>query len=91
MNIETSCLRVETWGTSANNTNATVIIQDTVFKNNERAVSISRYFKYVEITRCQFISNHAMHAGAALRLALDYHLRVLISHSVFQVSHFSNS
>ncbi len=86
MNIETSSLRVETWGTSANDTNATVIIQDTLFENNERAVSISRYFKYVEITRCHFTANHAMHAGAALRLALDYHLRVLIRDSVFQVS-----
>ena len=84
INLEESALRVETWAGSINTTNATVIISDSTFDANERAVSISRPFKHIRITRCRFESNHAMHAAAALRLALDYGIRVVITDSIFQ-------
>ena len=83
INLEESALRVETWAGSINTTNATVKIFDSIFIGNERAVSISRPFRNVLISHCRFESNHAMHAAAALRLALDYGIRVVITHSIF--------
>ena len=81
INLEESALRV----TGSNITiNATVIITDSIFVGNERAISISRPFKEVRISRCRFESNHAMHAAAALRLALDYAVRIHITDSTFQ-------
>lgn len=84
INLEESALRVETWAGSVETTNATVIIEGSRFVGNERAVSISRPFKRVRISRCVFVSNHAMHAAAALRLALDYSVRVLVTDSSFR-------
>ncbi len=83
INLEESALRVETWAGSRNTTNASVTIHGSTFTGNERAVSISRPFKHVHISDSTFVSNHAMHAAAALRLALDYHIRVVITNSVF--------
>ncbi|ELU02078.1 hypothetical protein CAPTEDRAFT_217445, partial [Capitella teleta] len=85
VNIESAALRVEsrtfTMGRNdVSDVNVTVI--DSIFRHNERAISISRTFKHVNIAWCKFHDNFVMHAAAAIRLAISA-LVVTVKHCEF--------
>ena len=80
INIEAAALRVESLRPfiPQNATSDYVFLHDnsiniinTHFIHNERALSISRSFKSIEIHGCIFAHNQVMHAAAAVRLALQ--------------------
>ena len=84
INIEAASLRVESIGNALyNETFVYVNIEDCVFIGNERAVSISRPFTSVQIKRCYFRENSAMHAAAAIRLAMAYEATAVIRDCIF--------
>ena len=78
INIEAAALRIEALrprgNFSAHDAPArdnSIVIRNTSFVHNERALSISRSFRSIEIQDCLFAHNKVMHAAAAVRLALD--------------------
>ena len=89
INIEAGALRIEALRKVRRENeleikqNNTVLIQNTTFMHNERALSISRSFSLIQITGCVFSHNKVMHAAAALRLALDANDGALITDSHF--------
>ena len=85
INIEAAALRVESIGfTLYNETHVHVTVEDCLFSGNERAMSISRPFISVRISRCIFERNMAMHAAAAIRLAIHYDAKAVIRDCVFR-------
>lgn len=87
INIEAAALRVESYGESNSTKHSVrVRIEDCTFIGNERAISISRPFTSVLITRCVFRGNVAMHAAAGIRLAMDYETRAVIRDSLFEAN-----
>ena len=86
INIEAAALRVESRYNRGNVAPLDVVvnISDSGFYRNERAVSITRRFRYVIIERCVFDSNRAMHAAAALRLAMTNDTVMLVTDTHFR-------
>ena len=71
INIEASVLRIESHRSLYDTfINSTIHISHSTFRDNERAVSISRHFRDIVISRSHFERNAVMHAAAAVRLAI---------------------
>ena len=92
INIEASALRIEAKDYSGRRllqferpeSNVTVLISNSVFRNNERAISVSRRYKDIRVHNCVFDTNVAMHAAAGLRLAMDYDIHMHVTDSHFR-------
>ncbi len=84
ISIEAATLRIEAWNpTNSKTQNSSILVTDSIFVGNERAMSISRPFDSVKIEGCTFLQNRAMHAAAAVRLAMSYNTRAVITNSQF--------
>ena len=78
INIEQSALRTSVFDRKGYRRNVTVIVQDSVFRKNERAISMTHEMTRVLIERCRFEDNTAMHSAAAMRLALSNNTQVIV-------------
>ena len=84
INIEAGALRVESWGPpEMSPINAVIEIVNCSFRHNERALSISHNFASINITDTVFQHNVAIHAAAAIRLAVSYTAPAYITNCSF--------
>ena len=61
-----------------------VLVEHCEFRNNERAISITRSFDQVTIRGCRFVGNTGMHAAAGIRVAMGNTSQLHIQDSKFE-------
>ena len=63
--------------------NATAVVENVQFIDNERGISLIGPYRYLKIERSTFRHNVAMHAGSAILILIDMMSRLIIDNCTF--------
>ncbi len=84
-NIFVSALTVRSKAIGRQNisSNVNVNIENCLFQNNERGLTLIGNFKSAHVSNCTFKENHAIHAGAGILVLMDVKANLKIEKSLF--------